>query len=120
VNLSEQIKFAIGAHGLWKSRLRDAVNSGKSDTTPIQVRDDHQCNFGKWLFSPEIPAAAKQSAHYRTCVDLHHRFHGSAADVLTLALAGKKEPAEKALDDHSEFARLSVELVAALMAWMKT
>lgn len=114
--LQDQISAAVGAHGLWKSRLRAAIDSGKSDVPVDVVRDDHQCNFGKWLYGSELNANDKNSPDYRTCADLHKRFHAAAAAVMSLAVAGKKQEAHNALDDNHEFGKISRELTRALLA----
>lgn len=115
--LEDQISAAIGAHGLWKGRLRTAIDSGSTDLTAAEIQDDHQCSFGKWLHGPELNAQDKTSRHYKTCVDLHRRFHSAAAAVLSLALQGKKQEASEALDGNGGFKRLSTELTRALMEW---
>lgn len=115
--LEDQISAAIGAHGLWKGRLRAAIESGKSDLAIEVVRDDHQCSFGKWLYGPELNTQDKNSSHYKTCVDLHRRFHTAAAGVLSLALQGKKQEASQQLDGGGDFRRFSTELTRALLEW---
>lgn len=115
MTIDEQINSAIGAHGLWKGRLRAAINSGNSDLSVSVVRDDHQCAFGKWLNGADIDAGMKSSKHYGACVELHRRFHGAAADVLALAIAGKKEAASHALGRDQAFGKLSAELIRTLM-----
>jgi len=115
--LQDQISAAIGAHGLWKRRLRQAIDTGKTDMSVEVVKNDQQCAFGKWLYGPELPAAEKSSAHYKKCADLHRRFHASAAAVMSLALAGKKQEARDALEDNHDFAKISSELTRALTTW---
>jgi hypothetical protein len=114
---NDQIMAAIGAHGPWKGRLRAAIDSGKSDIPAKVVQDDHQCDFGKWLYRPEVGADEKKSVHYKTCADLHRRFHVAAAGIMALALNGKKQDAHNALEGDSDFAKLSGELTRALVAW---
>ncbi len=115
--LEDQISAAIGAHGLWKGRLRAAIDSGKSDVSIEAVRDDHQCSFGKWLYGPELSTQNKNSPHYKACADLHRRFHAAAAAVMSLAMQGKKQEASQALDGNGEFKKLSTELTRALLEW---
>lgn len=115
--LEDQISAAIGAHGLWKGRLRAAIDNGKSDVSIDAVGDDHQCSFGKWLYGPELNAQDKSSSQYRRCVDLHRRFHAAAAAVLSFALAGKKQEASQALEGDGDFKKVSTELTRALLDW---
>ena len=115
--LNDQISAAIGAHGLWKGRLRAAIDSGKAEVPVDVVQDDHQCSFGKWLYGPELTGNDKTSAHYKKCADLHRRFHVAAAHVMALAVAGKRQDAAQALDGDEDFKKLSTELTRALVAW---
>lgn len=116
-NVRDQITAAIAAHGKWKTRLKSAIGQGTSEFSPATVRLDNACDFGKWLRSagPE----ARKSEHFHHAVALHAEFHKAAADVLALALAGKKDEAEAKLDLGGEFAHLSAELTREMSAWLK-
>ena len=116
MSLSDEIQEAIGAHGLWKGRLHTAVETGNSKFTAASVAEDSQCAFGKFLYSNTDPAI-RNSAHWRTCLDLHSRFHQSAAHVLQLVLNGNKEAAQKAMDPQSDFFKLSRSLTAEMLKW---
>jgi len=111
----EEINKAIGAHGMWKQRLRQAVDTGKSDFTVERVRPDNLCDFGKWLYS--LPAGDQTSAHWKTVRELHDKFHAEAAHILGLAVGGHKQEAEKGLDTGSNFTKISSELTGAMMKW---
>ena len=117
MSLQEEIKKAIGAHGMWKSRLISAIKTGKSDFTPAKVCTDNQCDFGHWLYGATIAAADKASPSYETVRKLHGEFHKIAGNILSLALSGKKEEAEKLMETGSPFAKLSAELTQAMMTW---
>ena len=112
---TEEINKAIGTHGMWKQRLRQAIDTGKSDFTVERVRPDNLCDFGKWLYS--LPAIDQTSAHWKTVRELHGKFHTEAAHVLGLAVGGLKQEAEKNLDTGSQFAKLSSDLTGAMMKW---
>ena len=114
--ISEQIKSAIGAHGLWKSRLKSAIENGTSEFTVDRVAKDDQCDFGKFLYGADVPAAQK-TADYEKCRALHASFHKAAAKVLRHALFGEKAEAIKEMAMGSEFARVSTELTTAMMSW---
>jgi len=115
MTLNDQINAAIGAHGLWKGRLKDAIRTGRSDVPVHAVSVDNQCAFGKWLQS--FDAEGRKSPNYKTCYELHRRFHVAAGDVLALALAGKRQEAERALADNSAFVNTSRDLIRAMMTW---
>jgi hypothetical protein len=68
MDLKEQIKAAIGAHGLWKGRLTNAIDTGKSDWTVADVQSDYNCAFGKWLHGL---GAESNCAKCTTCKELH-------------------------------------------------
>ncbi len=114
---SEEIKKAIGAHGMWKVRLRSAVDTGTSEFTVDKVKADNNCDFGKWLhgLSPD----EKKTENWAKVRDLHAKFHVEAAKILENALTGKKDTAAKGLDTSSEFSKLSASLTSAMISWEK-
>ena len=114
-----QIDKAIGAHGMWKTRLKLAIDAGTSEFDPKKVETDNECDFGKWLYydiSPEL----KRSAFYKTIVQYHAEFHKEAARILRLALAGKKEEAKNGMKGLSKFASISGSLTTNMMEWKKS
>jgi hypothetical protein len=50
-------------------------------------------------------------------MDLHSKFHQSAARVLQLAVSGNQEAAKKEMDPESEFFKLSRSLTAEMLKW---
>ena len=117
MNHAAEINKAIGAHGMWKTRLTTAIDNGNSDVTPEQTEVDNQCAFGKWLHS--LPPSEHNSEHYRKVQTLHAAFHKEAAKVLRLALNGKKPEAKQAMAGGGSFATASANLTSAMMAWQK-
>ncbi len=113
----EQINKAVAAHGMWKARLRQAIDAGKSDFTPAGVSVDNQCEFGKWLYS--LPAGEHQGSNWQKVHDLHAKFHREASRVLGLAVSGKKAEADEGLATGSPFAKISLELTGAMIEWKK-
>lgn len=116
---TEEIDNAIGAHGMWKSRLKIAIDTGKSEVPVEVIRQDNHCVFGKWLYGSSLTAADKSSSHYKTVKDLHAAFHKSAAQVAELALAGKKAEAEKLMGLGGEYSTVSSKLTQAMLEWKK-
>jgi methyl-accepting chemotaxis protein len=112
---SQNIVRGIAAHAKWKYYLRQAIKTGKSEWTVPSVRVDDQCEFGIWLGS--VPAADQLREHWKTVRARHAEFHRAAADVLELALAGRREEAEAAIAPNSRFAEVSKKLTLAMMAW---
>jgi hypothetical protein len=110
-----EINAAIVAHDEWKARLLAAIQAGSSDLEPDQIRADHLCAFGKWLYS--VGPDLKASLHYERVCDLHARFHNAAADVLALAIDGKGPQALTSLEFGSEYVNASVLLVDEMEFW---
>ncbi len=117
MSLAEEISKAIGAHGMWKQRLRSAIDSGKSEFTPDAVAKDNACDFGQWLYGSSLSAADKASAEYKSVKDLHAQFHQCASSVLSCAIAGKKADAESMMGNSGKFTTTSGELTRAMMTW---
>ena len=115
MNTKEAIDKGIGAHGMWKQRIRSAIATGQSEWTPGVVQQDNQCEFGKWLYS--CSEREKASPHYARVKELHASFHKTAASVLSLALDQKKSEAETAIASGSEYITLSSSLTHEMMDW---
>lgn len=112
-----EIDKAIYAHGMWKIRLKTAIDTGAFDTPVDTIRVDNQCAFGKWLYGETLDAADRASIDYQAVRKLHAEFHQAAARVAELALAGRKPEAEKLMGPDAEFASVSMKLTMAMMDW---
>jgi hypothetical protein len=112
-SFEEQVAAAIAAHGQWKSRLRTAIISGKSEFSAETVAKDNACTFGAWLYGDGHRDFASEIT-FTAIRDLHAEFHREAARVLALALGGQKDAAEAAIGLGSPFGRASASLVGAL------
>jgi methyl-accepting chemotaxis protein len=108
---------AIAAHHAWTSRLRDAIASNKLGTPIATLRTDNQCQFGRWLYGDLLTAEEKETEHYRQAKRLHAQFHDAAASVGELALSGRRDAAENALNQGSDYAKISAALTTALEQW---
>ncbi|MGE0372970.1 MAG: CZB domain-containing protein [Gammaproteobacteria bacterium] len=115
----DELARAIGAHGMWKTRLKQTIETGKTDISVDLIRQDDQCTFGKWLHGAGISEQDKASNHYRTVKDLHAKFHKCAARVADQALAGKRAEADRMLSLGGEYTEVSAKLTAAMMEWKK-
>lgn len=115
--MKEEIKKAIGAHGMWKTRLKGAIDHGKIEVPVATIRVDNQCEFGKWLYGATIGANVKSSERYKKIKGLHAEFHATAAKVAEHALAGQRNEAEKLM--MSEFDSASIKLTKEMMEWQK-
>jgi len=113
----QEIDKAIGAHGMWKVRLKTAISTGKSEIPVATIRMDNQCAFGQWLYGQTLSASDKTTSNYKTVKDLHAEFHKVAAKVAELALSDKKDEADRVLSN--EFSTASTKLTASMMDWKK-
>jgi hypothetical protein len=114
-DLADQVQRALVAHGAWKVRLAQAIETGSSEFLPSAVSKDDQCALGKWLYVDIDPVL--KSDPYDTIRKLHADFHLAAAGVLDMALAGRKAEAQAAMDTGHDFGRASTRLTLALTAW---
>jgi len=110
----EEINKAIGAHGMWKTRLMQAIETGKLDATVDTVRMDNQCAFGKWLYGASLDAKDKKLSQYEEIRSLHAKFHQVASQVVELALAGKKQQALQLMSLEGGYTEVSSKLTIAM------
>jgi hypothetical protein len=113
----EEIKAAIGVHGMWKARLKKAIEKGASEFSPDIVARDDRCDFGQWLAGAQMEL--RISSYYQRCKELHRRFHIAAADVLSLAMNGRKDEAKQALET-GDFYTLSSSLMRLMVEWNRS
>ena len=113
--LQDEITKAIGAHGMWKTRLRMAVESGKVDYNIAEVQRDNCCEFGRWLHHANRPVAMTRGAHFTRVRDLHASFHRTAGQVLNCVQSGRRTEGNAVL--AGEFADVSEKLTRAMMDW---
>lgn len=116
----KEIDQAIAAHGYWKVYLGNAIKTGQIDTSIETIRSDNQCVFGKWLDGSMPTFMEETSHHYITVKERHAEFHKTAARVVELILTGKKSDAERMMSPGGEYARISGELILAMMEWKKS
>jgi hypothetical protein len=115
MSYADEIDKALLAHGTWKRRLLDAVQSGKSDFSVNQVQVDNRCEFGKWLYG--LPSEVRESAIGKEIQAVHADFHTEAARILDMALKGQRAPALEALELQSKYAAISGRLALAMQKW---
>ena len=115
MSLQDEITKAIGAHGIWKMRLRTAIDSGKADANASDVAKDNACAFGQWLYGSAIPAGARASADYAAVRKLHADFHRCASKVIECVGHGDKAQAHALME--GDYAKVSGDLTTAMMKW---
>lgn len=119
MSVHDEIDKAISAHGMWKQKLRSAIDTGESESTPDKVKMDNNCAFGKWLHQ-RIDSSAKSSPFYSEIVGLHASFHKEAGTILDLALKGEKEQANELMGISKDFAKYSGALTRKMKEWQAT
>lgn len=117
MSVADEITKAVGAHGMWKNRLVNAIATGKCEIPAAQAKQDNQCEFGKWLYGSTLTIQDKANPGYAKVKDLHAKFHGCAGRALECVAANDKAGAQKLLD--SDFTSISSELTRAMMEWKK-
>ncbi len=115
MSILDSLNNGISAHGQWKQRLAEAIKTGKSEWTPAIVKQDNQCEFGKWLYS--CSADEKASPHYETIKKIHAEFHQCAGSILEKALSGNAAEAEAEIGKGSDYLKISTGLTHKMMQW---
>src|SRR3989304_634747 len=115
MSFEDEITKAIGAHGMWKNRLRSAIDNRKADANPLDVAKDNGCPFGQWLYGSTIPATARASADYTSVRKLHADFHKCAAKVLECGSSGQKAQADALRGGEST--KIAGDLRRAMIKW---
>lgn len=106
-------RFDIGkvkaTHLAWRMHLDGMLDKGV--TVSIEDIPDHtQCEFGKWLASPEGQAIKSLDA-YEEMIKNHEQVHSNAVKVIDFYHQGEEEQAENAM---MAFEETSQELFASL------
>ncbi len=118
MSVYEEIDKAIAAHGMWKQKLRKAIDTGECESTPERVKQDNNCSFGKWLHE-RIDPTVKNMPQYAEILQLHADFHREAGAILALALTGSPEEAKQRIGLGSDFAKVSALLTKKMRAWQE-
>lgn len=116
MSVHDEINQAISAHGMWKTKLRNAIDTGECESTPDKVKHDNNCSFGKWLHE-RIDPEVKRTPSYKEIVDLHALFHKEAGAILEIALNGNKEEARNLMKLGGPFSALSANLTKKMIEW---
>ena len=114
ISLATSADAAAAGHAAWKGWLWNAIKTGRSEISVADAKCDDKCAFGKWLYGSSVPAGFKNGALYGMMKSEHAHFHHAAADVLQLALDGKKDKATQEISPGSKFATISSKLIGEL------
>ncbi len=120
MSLEEEISAAIRSHERWKAELIAAIDGSAVNGDLADVgRDDH-CHFGRWLYGPTIPTAARFDPNYIIVQFLHSKFHQCAGRVVQLLSEGKQAEARALMADDGEYTQMSDQLVTTMMRWQES
>jgi hypothetical protein len=104
---------AITAHSQWKLRLKSVVDGTSRETLdPAVIAVDDKCALGQWIRGDA--KAYEGLEEYRDLMAQHAQFHRCAAEVLKLALAGRKGEASAQLENTGEFTEASIRTISAI------
>ena len=113
----EDLEQAIGAHEVWKQRLRDTLRSGRSEIPATTACRHDLCNFGQWLDKTIDAVPPQDRAPYEVVNDLHIRFHHNVASVIASIERGNMQAAHDIMDDSCDY--VMEELVGLLHDWRR-
>jgi hypothetical protein len=116
-SMINEIRTAIGAHGIWKLRLKTALTTGKVDFNAADLACDDKCDFGRWLHGPNIPPQVRSGGHYDVVRQKHADFHKALAQTVDAAMKGNTALSATLLD--GAFEEKSRALAGEMQNWMK-
>ncbi|MFC1820307.1 CZB domain-containing protein, partial [Thermodesulfobacteriota bacterium] len=73
----------------WRTRL-EAVLMGKAVLRPEEVASHHECDFGKWYFSPKGQELSS-SSHFSVVGEHHEKVHKYAKEIVEFTEKGEKD-----------------------------
>ncbi|MFC1535385.1 CZB domain-containing protein [Thermodesulfobacteriota bacterium] len=81
----------------WRTRL-EAVLMGKAVLRPEEVASHHECDFGKWYFSPKGQELSS-SSHFSVVGEHHEKVHKYAKEIVEFTEKGEKDKASLLMKD---------------------
>ncbi len=117
MSLENEIETAIHSHERWKAKLNASIDQGKVNAELADIGIDNVCPFGRWLYGPTIPNAARFDPNYIIVQFLHAKFHQCAGLVAQALSEGRAAEARALMADDGEYAKTSDQLIATLAKW---
>ena len=106
-----QIKKAISAHGMWKTRFQDFMHD-RLDLEAEKIQRSNGCEFGQWLDHQGEQALG--AGAFSEINPLHAQFHRVAAAVVRSKKSGDIQSAQASLGAHGDFGKTSTTLILKL------
>lgn len=100
------------AHLQWRGRL-EGVLRGQEILSSEEVSSDHECNFGKWYFSPE-GQALRDSPAFAEVGEHHKKIHIYAKQIAGLAQQGQIDKAGSLMDEFEQCRQVFFEALDEL------
>lgn len=114
-----EIEKALGAHSVFKLRLKGAIEGHRCDA-PFPGLKLRECPFSKWLHGPTIAPSTKASVHYARVRDLHAQYHEAAVFATELAVRGRTDEALQEVTGAGAFSQRHKALAAAMLEWKES
>lgn len=103
---------AIIVHLEWKHRLRDLIKGDREVLDSDSVRNDRNCELGKWIYGEGAEFAGLSS--YQDLLTTHAAFHHCAADIIQAVQEKNMGKAEELMIMDGPFSDASAETVGAI------
>ncbi len=92
MSLNDEIKKAVGNHGMWKKRLKNTIDTGKINVQISAIKADTHCNFGKNGLMGQLSRKKKRILIIiKKCESYMPLFMKKASKVAQLAISGHKQ-----------------------------
>jgi hypothetical protein len=109
---------AMTSHVCCKYYLSKAMSTGVCNPPSSVIRDYKVCQFGKWLYSSDLPREILASPYYTSIIKIHIDFHHTASEVMKMIEIGEINKAKKMMLDNGLYSMNSKKLRDEFSAWM--
>ncbi|ELA09598.1 hypothetical protein MOMA_04310 [Moraxella macacae 0408225] len=104
---------ALKAHADWKSKLRNAIETGE-ELDEAKVSRDDLCVLGTWLHDKDTQNTLAGLESYRHCKHKHADFHKEIGKVARAINSKNFDLAKQMIATGSEYSDLSTEIAMSL------
>ena len=123
MGLLDELSTALGKHSIWKGKIKMALMKGNISEVNDFVKDNHKCEFGKWLYDDNTVAKFKQCGCYNYYDEielLHKKVHEAATEVLREANKGNTDKALQSFDTGGEMSNIFMEFTKSISKLVKS
>lgn len=97
-------------HISWRMRFRSMLNNGSGSLEEVQVKDHHECEMGKWLYSIGFDRYGKEPM-FKVLDDSHRMVHRLASKCYTEFSNGQTIEALQSMNDVIKESDKLMELI---------